>query len=314
MNQNQLVIKGTILGLTYEQWVKDMSMFVSTSLMVIENWASVTFNFAQEFRLEHSEHARKRLGETRQALIALSNDIHTLANCYQLFQQSARDGEINNRLRALNYASHAETYFSNIRSIYDHLATFPRIILADKHLKSRAACPDSMNDLIKFCNREPLPTDVYPEEVINVIKLMASNLENIRVIRNAIQHNGKEPVISFEADGRPTIKIPAKIGNFTSPNMLPDILDLKDKPYPLFDYLREMTLRLLDDMECLGDVLLEPFADQLEESRKLMLFGLTGYCMEDFLRFLFPGGEKEHVARYKVLLNKVMDQSITAQD
>ena len=308
------MIKGTILGLTYEQWVKDMSVFVSTSLMVIENWADITFNFAQEFRLEHSEHARKRYGETRQALIALSNDIHTLANCYQLFQQSARDGQINNRLRALNYASHAETYFSNIRSIYDHLATFPRIILADKHFKSRAACPESMNDLIKFCNRVPIPTEVYPEEVINVINLMASNLENIRLIRNAIQHDGKEPVISFEIDGSPTIKIPAKIGNFTSPNMLPDLLDLKDKPYPLFEYLREMTLRLLDDMECLGDVLLGPFVDQLTESRKLMLFGLTGYCMEDFLRFLFPSGEKEHVARYNALLNKEKNQSITERD
>jgi len=31
MNQDQLVIKGTILGLTYEQCVKDTSIFVSTA-------------------------------------------------------------------------------------------------------------------------------------------------------------------------------------------------------------------------------------------------------------------------------------------
>jgi hypothetical protein len=62
-------------------------------------------------------------------------------------------------------------------------------------------------------------------------------------------------------------------------------------------------------MECLGDALLVPFVEQLEDSKKLMLFGLTGYCMEDFLKFLFPSDEKEHVTIYKGLFNKGVDQS-----
>lgn len=81
------------------------------------------------------------------------------------------------------------------------------------------------------------------------------DLQNVRLIRDAIIHHGKEPVVSFEADQSVMFKIPSVIGNYGSKNLLPDILHLDTDTFPLFDYLREMTTSLLRNMEEMGNLL-----------------------------------------------------------
>ncbi len=140
---------------------------------------------------------------------------------------------------------------------------------------------------------------IYPNEFIHVVQYMEENLKVVRNIRNAILHDGKEPVISFEKDGQVTIKIPGKISIFNSENMFPDILELGEAPFPLDDYIREMTLRLLYDMESYGTVIGNLYVQNKQRTQPFDLFGLAGYCMKGNMEFLYPSNVKEHLSSYK---------------
>ncbi|HZY36693.1 MAG TPA: hypothetical protein VFE53_08605 [Mucilaginibacter sp.] len=311
---NKLVIKGTILGLSLDQVLNDFSMFVSTSLIVMENWEDHIFDFSKQFRNPLPDIAKKRYGETRQAIVALSNDIHFLSICYHQFKHAQHDTSINNRLKALYFTNLTESYFTNLRTIYDRLAHFPRIVLTDEYLSKRSPNPDSFNDLVSFCKNSEVAPKAFPESLRDTIIVMDANLQAIRKIRDAIIHDGKEPVITFENDGAVTIKIPGKIGQFNSENLLPDILHLGENPYPLFDYLKSMTISTFEDMELLGNVLMELYYNKMVEKKQFHIFGLTGYCMEDFMRFLFPKNNKDYLDYYKSLMLKETIEEVKDAD
>jgi hypothetical protein len=209
------------------------------------------------------------------------------------------DASLNSRMKSLYFTNLIESYFTNLRSVYDWLEQFSRIFLDDCVLERRKMTPESFESLVHLFDDNKEGLKVHPEDFIKVVKYMNENLQVVRKIRNAIIHDGKEPVISFEKDGQVTIMIPGKIGNVNSGNMLPDILDLGEAPFPLYDYIREVTLRLFSDMEHYGSVIGNLYIEQKQRKQPFDLFGLTGYCMQGFMEFLYPSNEKEHLSRYK---------------
>jgi hypothetical protein len=294
-----LVIKGTIWAISMDQWKNDMTLFTSTVHMVMENWEMATYNHGADIKLEFSDDAKKKIGETHQALIAFSNDIHYLSICLHQLKHTHNDPSLNNRMKALYFTNLTESYFTNLRSIYDWLAQFSRIFLSDHLLERRKWTPESFETLTHLFDEGKEGLKVFPPEFVSVVLSLNKNLQVVRGIRNAIIHDGKEPVISFEKDGLVTIKIPGKIGVYNSGNMLPDILELGEAPFSLYDYIREVTLRLLYDMENYGTVIGKLYVQQKQRTQPFDLFGLTGYCMKGFMEFLYPSNINEHLLSYK---------------
>src|SRR4051812_42286321 len=103
---SSFIIKGTIMGLSKEQFVNDLSFFVSTLHTVMENWSHHHFTGSGEFITESERHIRKSYGEVRQAIIALDNDIHFLSVCYHQMQHSEKDTSLESGIKML--------YFTNL--------------------------------------------------------------------------------------------------------------------------------------------------------------------------------------------------------
>jgi len=283
------------MGLSKEQFVGDFSFFVSTIHTVMENWSHHHFTASGEFITESEKHLQKSYGEVRQAIIALDNDFHFLSVCYHQMQHSEKDETLESGIKMLYFTNLTESYFTNLRSIYDRLATFPRIVLSCEELKSDALNKDSFNALVKSCKNSKITQAAYTKDIIDMILNIDNDLQIMRQIRDPIIHHGKEPVIKFDDERLLTIKVPSVIGNYSSPNLLPDILETGNDEYPLYAYLRELTLRLLLNMEEMGNVLGHYYLQIAGTEKPLYYFGLGGLCMEIYMEFLFPNGIKTHL-------------------
>ena len=292
---NDFLIKGTLMGLTKEQVFSDFKIFVSSLHTVMENWASHNFFQTGEIKGEYPLHVKKSYGEVRQAIIAMETDIHFLSVCYHQFQHTELDDNLDNGIKSLYFTNLTESYFTNLRSIYDRLATFPRIVLSDDELKSDGLNKDSFNSLVKSCRFSAAAKAAYSTEILDMIFAIDVDLQNVRLIRDAIIHHGKEPIVINDKGRGLTLKIPSSIGNYSSANILPNILNLDNDEYPLYDYLREITLRLLINMEEMGNLLGHYYFNSLGEESQIYYYGLAGQCMETYLKFLFPKGIKTHI-------------------
>ena len=80
-------------------------------------------------------------------------------------------------------------------------------------------------------------------------------------------------------------RLPAK--NLYEGNILPDILNCELENYPLLDYLKIITHRLIDYLENLGDILAFKLYNNSNGTYNLMLTSLTGICMKEFINFLY---------------------------
>jgi hypothetical protein len=291
------LIKGTIMGLSQEQVLNDVSMFVSTLHIVMENWAAHHFLPTGEFREEHAPFVKKSYGEVRQALIALETDIHFLSVCYHQLRHTETDDSLESGVRMLYFTNLAESYFTNLRSIYDRLAVFPRIVLSSDELNSDALNKDSFNALVKSCKNSKITQAAYSQDIIAMILNIDQDLQNVRLIRDAIIHHGKEPVVRMDIADHLTIKVPGAIGNYTSPNLLPNILNVKEDEYPLYEYLRALTLNLFTNMEDMGNLIGYYYLQVTGKQQSLYYYGLSGKCMPAFMAFLFPDGLKTHLPK-----------------
>jgi len=56
-----------------------------------------------------------------------------------------------------------------------------------------------------------------------------------------------------------------------------------------------MSLNLLRNMEEMGNLLGFYWLQGQNKELSLFYYGLTGYCMETFMHFLFPGGVKTNL-------------------
>lgn len=292
---NKLVIKGTVMGLSQDQVYNNFEFFVSTLHIVMENWAMNNFQPTGEFKNDLPIHVKRSFGEVRQALIAMDTDIHFLSVCLHQLKFFESEKNLERSYRGLYFTNQIESYFTTLRSIYDRMATFPRIVLTEDELKSDGVNKDSFNALVKSCHNSKVAQAAYDKHMIDMILNIDTDLQNVRIIRDGIIHHGKEPVVSFEVDRSVKFKIPSVIGNYSSPTLLPDILELGSDTFPLFDYLREITLRLLRNMEEMGNLLGFYWLQGSNKEWPLYYYGLMGYCMEPFMHFLFPGGIKTNL-------------------
>ena len=125
------IIKGMVVGGTVEKWMDDLDMFSSTLVSIMNTWSGNEFSKFGEPLLEHHKFVKASYGEVKQALIAMDNDVHNLSVCYNQILRDLHDEQLEGGMRSLFIGNLVESYFTNMRSIYDHMATFPRIVCTE---------------------------------------------------------------------------------------------------------------------------------------------------------------------------------------
>jgi len=283
--EEQIFLKSTIIGYSYEQWKNDPETLASWFFCAFESWIIENFHPTGEFIIEHPEEVRKKYGEVKAACIAFENDIHSLSIGYHQMISTMNDERIEGGLKILYLGNLVENYITNIRTIYDLLGVISRISVSDhKYLKLKKVSTDSLNEMLKGIkdNYEQSIT-IFTQPVVDVLNELRSSLEIIRNIRNAIIHDGKEPIVTIKC-GIPYFRIPRNNNNHNE-SILPDLLKLNTLDFPLLPYLNHLTTGLLGHMNDLGQVLIKN-AITRDANYKCQLICLGGICMPEFLKFV----------------------------
>ncbi|MES2458892.1 MAG: hypothetical protein V4594_25300 [Bacteroidota bacterium] len=279
-----LFIKGTVIGYDYEKWQNDPDSLATWLICMVETWHMAQFSATGEFLIDHPDEVKKKYGEVRGAIQAFTNDIHSLSVCYHQMLYVLNDPTPEVGLKTLYLSNLVESYITNVRTIYDLMAVFARIVVSTEYLKLRAVSTDSLSDLLKtFENKHKWSIEIFSEPVVSVFKSMRGSLNMIREIRNSIIHDGKEPIVTIK-QGVAYFRIPKTI-NSPYETSLPDLLDLNTPDYPLFPYLQHVTRTLFTHMDNLGRIIGND-AHLKDNDYRCELPVLIGICIPEFMEFI----------------------------
>ncbi|RDC56664.1 hypothetical protein DU508_05485 [Pedobacter chinensis] len=287
-----LFIKGTCMA-TREMYYDDPTCLGSYLLCAMESWVRQNFENTGEFKTDYPNEIKKKYGEVRVANDAFQNDIHNLSISYhQMKHVLAQDqSHVESGLKTLYLGNLVEHYMTNVRSIYDQMAVFARTVVDHQHLPLRNVSQDSLNKLITFLkNNEERATEIFSAPMVKQILSMETSLETVKIIRDAIIHDGKEPVITLSS-GIAHIRINKHMYN-REESLLPDLLNLGVPDYPLFPYLHKITSVLFMDIHHLGEQILNCFFIK-DEKFPFEFITLIGVCMPDFVSFLNGDQQKK---------------------
>ncbi|RZJ76285.1 MAG: hypothetical protein EOO45_02850 [Flavobacterium sp.] len=281
---DSIFIKGTAL-VTAEAYKNDPTCLGSSIFCAMETWTNRNFHNNGEFISSFSEPVRKKYGEVRTASYALQNDIHNLTTSYHQMVSASSDLNIESGLKGLYLSNLTENYITNMRCIYDYMATFPRILVKHSQLEFGAVSTDSMNALLTFINKDPSrANEIFSQPVVQVLVNLEPSLSVVKKIRDAIIHHGKDPMISIHS-GIPHIRIPKSLFN-RNENVLPDLLKLQTLDYPLFPYLQYLSRSLFADMDNLGKAMIIESIKK-DKDYRYELVALIGICVEAYIGFLY---------------------------
>jgi len=281
---NDIFIKATAFGISSDEWSTDHNILPSMLLSVLETWSIKTFDGSENLSKDISSDLAREYGKINTAKYGFVSDLHNLAINYSMINRITKDDSLNNGIKSLYIGLLVENYVTNIRSCYDFTSLFPRFLIDIKSIKRLTSMKnsDSLNTLLKFCEKEK-GENIFSESVYRSLAMVRSDLEDIRNIRDSIIHHGKEPIVHIENNSL-TLRIP-KTAPYGKENALPDILSIGDDNYPLLAYLRELTLRLVNYTEYLGNALFDEFRNK-DNTYKVFLTALIGVCIKDFREYI----------------------------
>lgn len=281
---DDLVIKGTSIGWSWEQIEKDDTILGCFLIHTMMSWKL----YMDENVDKSNEEKRREHGKITHALSGIQNDIHNLSIVINMLNElvdklKLQSNDYNQHLLTLHASVLLETYFTNLRSIYDFCSTFIRIIVSDKYLKSMPAS-DSYNSLLKFIKKKTV-VGVLPSIVIEILKDNEQVFETVKIVRDLIIHKGEENLVNLNSDGTLCFTL-YKNKQGTIINMAPDILNTNQTEYPIMKYLSVLTIRVMNFLDLFGRALFHFFEEIQGFQLPLWLTGLGGYCMTGFIAFL----------------------------
>ncbi len=274
---SNFVIKGTVLGHTYEKWRNDKDTLSSVLISVMSTW-----EMNNSFNNKISTNLMREYGKVVNAYSGFMNDIHNLAITLDMIESNLEDKSLDFWKKLLYITLLVEVYFTNLRTIYDFTSYFPKVLIDEKnfsHLPSKKE--GSIKELIKFLKKENAK-EVLSQEIIDVFINCESNLDDVRNIRDMIIHKGKEPILFIDNDDEVKISINSKENNI---NLLPNILNEQEQAYDLKKYLSKITNNLFDFIESLGEAMYQEFFKR-DPNYGIYLGELTGICITNFIEFL----------------------------
>lgn len=277
--KGRLVIKGSIL--TYgEKWYVGEELYSSILLSAANSWISNNYTPQDELDVDLELWKSREYGKIKAAIYGYTSDLHNLAINYCLLRETIENLEVDKHKTRLYASLLVENYFTNIRSLYDFLFHIIKICLTDSQLKSYPQ-KDSLNKLITF-SKKTNNSEKLPLRIKHFLSDIEPYLDEIRIIRDAIIHKGKEIVITKKEE-EIFIRIP-KTGLYSKDTILPNILNSEEVDYNMKEYLRELTISLFKYSEDLGLILLSELFEK--GSFKWGIHSISNYCMDEFTEFM----------------------------
>lgn len=219
-------------------------------------------------------------GLVRESSFAMYHDLHGLAIMIDLIQDLFRHRKEIMRHKHFLYVSEiVEKYFSNLRSIYDYIAKVLRLAVNRQVIGQIPF--DSLNDLIKYAENDKSKGKL-PKNISDLLVANKKEFEIVRDIRDSLIHNGKMIDIVTDNSGYHLV------------------LDKTIKPgdafdTPLLQYLSDITIKMLDFGEKIGEYILEEYTNTYGEFQ-IKLVALEGVCIPSFIKFLNCSSEPENNA------------------
>lgn len=281
---DDVFIKGTAFGISSDAWSLDPKIFPSMLLSVLETWSFKISDRRENLIIDIHNDLAREYGKIKAAKYGFVSDLHNLSISYSMINTIIKDNSLNNGIKSIYISLLVENYVTNIRSCYDFTSLFPRVLVDLKSIKrlTNMKNSDSLNSLLKFCEKEN-GEKIFPESIYRSLKKVTSDLEDIKNIRDSIVHHGKEPIAHLENNSL-TLRIPQS-APYGKENALPDILSIGADNYPLLAYLRELTLRLVNYTEDIGNTLFDEFRSK-DNTYNVFLTALIGICIKDFREYL----------------------------
>lgn len=278
--KNRLVIKGVLV--TYgEKWYVGEELYSSILLSAAYSWLSNNFTPEGVLDVDVELWKAREYGKIKASIDGYTSDLHNLAINYCLLEETLENSEVDPHKSRMYASLLLENYFTNIRSLYDFLFNIIKISLTDEQLKTIPQ-KESLNGLIKF-SKNPRNEQKLPKRIHNFLSEIKPYLDEIRTIRDAIIHKGKEIIITKE-DNEVYIRIP-KSGLYSHDNILPNILESNEVNFNMNDYIREVTKSIFKYSEDLGVIIL---TELFEKGKyRWSIHSITNYCMEEFTDFMF---------------------------
>lgn len=277
--KNRLIIKGTILT-HHESFYIGEDKFSSILFSVINSWFYSNYENNGQLKVNITEEKAREFGKIKSAINGFTEDLHNLSINYCLYKEINETVHINGHKSNLYISVILENLFSNLRSIYDFLYHFIKIILSDKELKQYPA-KDSINNLITFSKSEK-NQDKLPKIIIWLLQKIENDLNDIKQIRDNIIHKGKDFLLTRK-QGVLYMRIPIKETN-SNDNLLPNILNVDEVDFNVERYLNKIIKTTLKNMEDFGVVLYNEIASKSEI--QLNFYAVSNYCIDEFNDFL----------------------------
>lgn len=146
----------------------------------MQEWITSNFEHTGQFKIEYPDVVKKKYGEVRASVVAFENDIHNLSVCIHHLSYVISDDKPEPGLKLLYISNIVENFITNVRSIYDHLAVFARIVASHEHLHRRTVSLDSLNELIKQCEiKRPWAIQVFTEPLVEILEHCRQPLKNM---------------------------------------------------------------------------------------------------------------------------------------
>lgn len=271
------VIKGTSIGWSVERLTEDRNALGLGILNIFSTWELKTKE--QGYKVTRED------GKILKAYSGLTNDIHNLSIIIDMMMQIINKSKVDKDLKSKDFLYInilLESYFTNLRSIFDFTAILIRIALTDENInKLPSKQEDSFNRMLKYVKNENTK-GIIQDEIINAMIQHEDTFSLIREIRDLIIHKGDETIIFREDDGF-TFGL-FRYEDVKAINKFDNILKIEKERYPLLKYLSEITNRVLLYLDDLAEAIYNCLYN--EDKEPLFLAALQGYCIPAFIQFL----------------------------
>jgi hypothetical protein len=279
---SDFVIKGTSIGWTWERLEEDNTVLGCFVIHTMMSWKLYMDNQMQTL----TDEEKREYGKVIQSLSGIQNDLHNLSVVIDMLNEivtSIQSRSPHSSKLMLQISVLLETYFTNLRSIFDFCSTFVRIAVSNKLLKSMPSS-DSYNALLKFVKKETVVGAVPPL----IIESMMRNehvFESVKKVRDLIIHKGEDTIVDRNSDKTICFTLyKHKDGDVI--NMATDLLETNQPEYPVMKYLSELTRQVLNFLDLFGRALFHCFEEVKGFPLPLWLTALAGHCMPAFIKFL----------------------------
>lgn len=263
-NSVLIVNKGSSIGWSYEELEKSKTALgfdlVDVMKAILKSW---------DDEKSGVEINTKNKGLIKKAYLGMYHDFHGLAIQIDLIEHLFSNRKDSTLHKDFLYVSEVvENYFSNLRSIYDFMASLLRLAVKKRFWGQFNF--DSLNSLIEAVSNGKT-NGKFSDELNERLLTIKDEFIYVRGRRDSFIHNGEQVSVMTDEEGY-HIEVSCES-------------EQKKKIVPLLVYLSDRTNKMFNFGEKIAQIIFDEYCKEYGEV-PLFLTALEGVCIPGFIKFL----------------------------